>query len=104
MAKKLKEEQVYTELVRENYAAYVYEVQNHGLDYSDTESLRWKPTKFHLFLCEQVQKFLETDTGHPYDILLLSTPPQVGKSVTITETLPSWYLGRHPEHRVIEIS
>lgn len=93
----------YTQLIVENYLAYVFETQNHGLDY-DKDELRWKPTKFHKYLCETVQEFVEKDTGNPYDILLISTPPQVGKSVTITETLPSWYLGRNPENRVIEIS
>lgn len=35
------------------------------------------------------------------DILLLSVPPQHGKSTTVTETLPSWFLGKHPEDAVI---
>jgi predicted phage terminase large subunit-like protein len=51
-----------------------------------------------------VQCFTETETGHPYDILGISVPPQHGKSQAITETLPSWYLGKHPDKRVIEIS
>ena len=76
----------YTQLIVENYLAYVFETQNHGLDY-DKDELRWKPTEFHKYLCERVQEFVEKDTGNPYDILLISTPPQVGKSVTITETL-----------------
>ena len=101
MAKRAKE--AYTEFVRSNYLAYVFEVQNHGLDYK-RDDLRWKPTRFHKYLCERVQEFIEKETGNPYDILLISTPPQVGKSVTITETLPSWYLGRNQSHRVIEIS
>jgi predicted phage terminase large subunit-like protein len=60
--------------------------------------------KYTDYLTETVQKFIETDTGHAYDILLVSVPPQHGKSSTITETLPSWYLGKNPTHRVIEIS
>lgn len=35
------------------------------------------------------------------DILLLSVPPQHGKSLTVTETLPSWFLGKHPQDAVI---
>jgi predicted phage terminase large subunit-like protein len=31
-------------------------------------------------------------------------PPQHGKSQGITETLPSWYLGKYPNKRVIEVS
>ena len=103
MSERARYAKLYTDLVRENYTAYVFEVQNHGLDYGK-DKLRWIPTKFHKHLTEQVQKFIEAETGNPYDILLISTPPQVGKSVSLTETLPSWYLGRNPEHRVIEIS
>ena len=64
----------------------------------------WTPSRFHKYLCYTVQGFLEEKTGHALDILIISTPPQHGKSITITETLPSWYLGRNPTHRVIEIS
>lgn len=53
------------------------------------------------FIAERVQGFLETDTGHAYDILIIETPPQHGKSMTVTETLPSWYLGREPDAGVI---
>ena len=56
------------------------------------------------YLCEEVQSFIETKTKNAYDILILSMPPQHGKSMTITETLPSWYLGKNPHHRVIEVS
>ena len=94
----------WTEAVRTDYAAYVFEAQNHGLASYEWNALRWKPTEFHKYLCKVVQEFVEHETGNPYDILLISTPPQVGKSVTITETLPSWFLGRYPEKRVIEIS
>ena len=49
----------------------------------------------------QIQTFIETDTGHAFDILILQTPPQHGKSMTATESLPSWYLGKNPRGRVI---
>jgi predicted phage terminase large subunit-like protein len=64
----------------------------------------WVPGRLHRFLCDTVQGFVEEDTGHPYDVLGLSVPPQHGKSQSITEVLPSWYLGRHPDKRVMEIS
>jgi predicted phage terminase large subunit-like protein len=97
------ESKAWTEAVKNDYTAYVYETQNHGLDYSK-DKLRWTPTPFHKHLTKSVQEFVEEETGHPYDILLISTPPQVGKSVSITETYPSWYLGHNPENKVIEIS
>ena len=81
-------------ILQTDYCAYVHHVHK-GM---------WIPSKFHKFLCDTVQNFVETDTGHSFDVLILSCPPQHGKSQSISETLPSWYLGRHPTHRVIEVS
>lgn len=58
-------------------------------------------TKFHRYLCSEIQTFLETPTDKAMDILLLSVPPRHGKSFTVTETLPSWFLGHHPDGNVI---
>lgn len=59
-------------------------------------------THFHKYLCDKVQEFLEMPpTGKAMDILLLSVPPQHGKSYTVTETLPSWFMGKHPTDGVI---
>lgn len=80
------------------YAAYNLLVHNAG----KTEG--WKATPFHTYLCDEVQRFVERPSNKPYEILIVSTPPQHGKSVSITETLPSWYLGHHPENQVIAVS
>lgn len=61
----------------------------------------YKASKFHTYLCNEVQKFIETDTSAAFDILLLSVPPQFGKSTTVTETLPAYYLGKNPDKKVI---
>ena len=81
-------------LARKSYKRYLYYV--HG------ES--WVRTKMSDYLADEVQKFVEEETDHAYDVLVIETPPQHGKSLTITETFPSWYLGRYPKHRVIEAS
>lgn len=65
---------------------------------------RWIPAKHLLFICNKVEIFIQEETGHPYDVLILQIPPQHGKSQSITETLPSWYLGKWPYNRVIEVS
>lgn len=44
------------------------------LDYELYVHLNYRPSKFHTFLCAEIQKFLETDTGHALDVLLLSVP------------------------------
>lgn len=75
---------------RNNYCEYV-KLSNPG----------FCATKFHRYLCSEIQTFLETPTDKAMDILLLSVPPRHGKSFTVTETLPSWYLGGHPDGNVI---
>ena len=81
------------ELARRYYRSYLSYV-NPG----------WIETRFSNFLADEVQRFIEADTGHAYDVLVVETPPQHGKSMTITEALPSWVLGRHPTWRIIEAS
>lgn len=58
-------------------------------------------TRFHRYLCDEIQEFLDTPTDKILDILLLSVPPRHGKSYTVTETLPAWFLGRDPTANVI---
>ena len=91
MKKQIMAELAKRELARRDYGEYLALAQGAA----------WKRTRLSEFLARQVQEFLEADTGHAYDILLIETPPQHGKSTTVTETLPSWYLGRWPERRVI---
>lgn len=61
----------------------------------------WIPTAFSAFLARAVQEFVEEKTANAFDLLVIETPPQHGKSMTVTEALPSWFLGRNPRKRVI---
>ena len=79
------------ELARRYYGEYLAYATGEG----------WIRTKLSSFLAERIQRFIETDTGHAYDILIIECPPQHGKSMTVSESLPSWYLGRHPERNII---
>lgn len=90
----LKREQARRALARRSFKRYLYYV--HG----DS----WKRTRMSDYLADRVQEFVETETGNAYDIMVIQTPPQHGKSLTITESFPSWYLGRFPKHRIIEAS
>ncbi len=85
------EQQFAIAVMRENYASYCYFVHKG----------KWIDTHFHKFLANKIQSFVETYTGNPYDILVLSCPPQHGKSLTVTETFPSWYVGKYPDKRCI---
>lgn len=82
------------ELARRNYADYLAYTGGPG----------WVRTRFSQFIAEKIQAFVEAETGNAYDILALATGPQQGKSLSVTEALPSWYLGKHPTGRVIEVS
>ncbi len=79
------------ELARRRFAEYLAFVQGPG----------WRRPRLSEFLAEWVQDFLERESQNAYEILVIETPPQHGKSCTVTESLPAWCLGRHPEHRVI---
>jgi len=81
------------ELARQSYWDYV-EYVHEG---------RWLPATYLLYTCNIVQDFIEGRLG-PTKILCISMPPQHGKSMSLTETLPSWYIAKYKTKRVIEIS
>lgn len=87
----VKQELAKRELARRSFRHYLALV--HGK--------KWVETRMSRYLSEQLQEFIEADTGNAYDILVIETPPQHGKSMTLTESLPSWVLGKHPNWRVI---
>ncbi len=85
--------------VKESYLKYVELVHT-----SVNEETDWKRGKHLVFLCDRVQEFVETDTGNAYDIMVLNLPPQHGKTLSITETLPSWYLCKNPDRSAIVLA
>ena len=103
----VKPEKAYLQAVQGIYKAYCFHVHNSGyaMNTNSTEDdIKWKPSAFHKDLCDRVQEFIEKPTDKAYEIMIISTPPQHGKSTTITETLPSWYLMKHPDDSVIQVS
>lgn len=92
--KLIRAEQARRELARRRFEHYLPYVHGKG----------WIRTRLSVFLANTVQAFVEEDTGNAYDILIIETPPQHGKSMTVTESFPSWYLGKWPDKRVIEVS
>ena len=81
------QEQIKKKKLRENYASYVQYI--YGENYV--------MTKFHKVLCGICQSIVERVERGEQVRVLLSTPPQVGKSKTLTECLPSWFIGRNPD-------
>ena len=101
----LQEQDAYLQSVQGLFKAYCFHV--HNSDFANNKGvkeLKWIPSKFHKDLCDRVQEFVERPTDKAYEILVINSPPQHGKSVTLTETLPSWYIMKHPDNSVIQVS
>ena len=61
---------------------------------------KYIPARHHFLLCNA----LERVTNGTLKKLMVFMPPRHGKSQTITETYPSYYLGRYPHKKVMCIS
>lgn len=85
---------------RENYAAYVQYTHKFDSDF--------KIATFQKYICDCIDKLLDGTLlnryGEPYKGICLSQPSQTGKSRCVTETLPSYFLGKNPYRHVIELS
>lgn len=60
----------------------------------------WIPGRHHALVCEALDKVIRGEI----DRLMIWMPPQHGKSMCVTETFPSYYLGHYPDRHVIEAS
>lgn len=80
------------ELCKRDYAYYVKYVHNG----------RWILAPHLKLICSSIEKLIRREIKQ--NILIISIPPQHGKSQCVTESLPSWYLGNYPHKRVIEVS
>jgi len=85
---------------KEDYATYVQ--LTHQFD------KEFKIAPFQIYVCNCIDKLLKNELlnekGEPYIGIALSQPPQTGKSRCVTETLPSYFLGKNPFKNVIEVS
>ena len=75
---------------RRSYLSYC-EYVHHGA---------WIPGSHHRLICEVLDKVVRGELKR----VMFWLPPQHGKSMAITETFPSYYLGKNPRKRVIEAS
>lgn len=76
------EQEAYLQNVQATYRYYCFHVHNDGRESKDW---LWIPSKFHMFLCDKVQEFVEKKTDKAYEILILNTPPQHGKLIADNE-------------------
>jgi predicted phage terminase large subunit-like protein len=93
--------QIKQELAKKDYLEYVVY----------THEGRYAKARHTEFIANIIQKAINKkkqmrdgliQTENQY--IALNMPPRHSKSMTITETLPSYYLGHFPEDRIIEIS
>ena len=75
---------------RNEYGIYM-DVVYHG---------KWKRARHLELLCGLLE---QVERGELLR-LMITMPPRHGKSMTVTESFPSWFIGRNPERRVIEVS
>lgn len=79
----------------------IRKAREHYFDYVQYTTQGYKESKFHRYLCDKIEEFMTKETGHAFDILCLSVPPQLGKSTTVTEALPAWFLMKNPTKKII---
>ncbi len=60
----------------------------------------WRPAR-HLDLLDAAIVQLIEDQGREFKILLVSMPPQHGKSELVSRWTPPWFLSKYPKKRVI---
>ena len=77
--------------IRDSYVRYLKYI--YGENY--------KLTKFHLLLATIAENVVKRIEKGEKVYICISTPPQHGKSTCLTQTLPSWFLGRNPDLRCI---
>ena len=60
----------------------------------------WVPGRHHELICDALDAVVRGEITR----LMICMPPRHGKSMSVTETFPSYYLGRFPDKRVMEVS
>lgn len=93
----------YFDEARRDYGKYVAYVHS-GI---------YEPYRHTEFICKVIDRAVNKRMDMFYgdkkvaketQYIRFSLPPQHGKSMTITETLPSYFLGKFPQHGCIEVS
>ena len=59
------------------------------------------PGRWQIDLCKRLQNFVDRVERRESPCLMVFAPPQRGKSITVSRTLPAWILGKHPDWSLI---
>ena len=84
------EKEIIKQICKKSYADYVEYVHD-GL---------YKHAKHTRFICNLLQKSIENGSKR----IIINLPPRHSKSMTITETFPSFFLGNFPNKSVITVA
>ncbi len=60
----------------------------------------YRPARHHRLICSYLEAVERGDITR----LMIFMPPRHGKSMTVSETFPSFFIGKKPHRRVIEVS
>ena len=83
------------------YAATLKLAQQYYIDYVKlVHHGKWVEAKHLKLICEEMDKIVAGETKR----LMIFMPPRHGKSMSVTKTFPSFFLGKFPDKRVIEVS
>lgn len=63
---------------------------------TSSDARPWKPAKFHL---EINRALVDVEQGRTKR-LVVSIPPQHGKTTLVVENFVPWYMGEHPDHKI----
>ena len=88
--KKISDHDLEVSLARNDYSFYV-EYTHRGL---------YLPARHTDYVCERLQKVEQGEIKR----LMIFMPPRHSKSMTVSETFPSYFIGKKPKRRVIEVS
>ncbi|PTK37723.1 phage terminase large subunit [Staphylococcus hominis] len=75
------------ELARKHYSYYLRLVHNG----------RYEPLPHTELVAGELQRIINGEQRH----VIIEMPPRHGKSMTVTETFPSYFIGKHPNKKVI---
>ena len=67
------------------------------MDYCEYVHLgKWKPYAVHKLICSKLEAVMRGEIKR----LIISMPPRHGKSQTVSETFPSYYISKFPDRKI----
>jgi len=84
-------------VARASGGARIKGLRNDLVRYCQAINPQWSPARHLRYLADWLMAAERREVSR----VLITMPPQHGKSWTTSQHFPAWYLGRHPEHSII---